>query len=159
MPPSFTPSLGTQSNVGHESRLKSSTASRCSETQCGPHTASWVRVAKGDSLPPTAVGEWQTYPRALSYALLCVLSFAPSLGLGMAWTGVCYGLPLFLESCAARTLLLLPVIRVMSVSIGFSDFGSSPAAWRLFHLQCTVGAWLVISFGELCQFGFPCSCT
>ena len=54
--PSFTPSLGTQSNVGHESRLKSSTASRCSETQCGPHTASWVRVAKGDSLPPTAVG-------------------------------------------------------------------------------------------------------
>ena len=56
VPPSFTPSLGTQSNVGHESRLESSTASRCSETQCGPHTASWVRVAKGDSLPPTAVG-------------------------------------------------------------------------------------------------------
>ena len=56
VPPSFTPSLGTQSNVGHESRLQSSTASRCSETQCGPHTASWVRVAKGDSLPPAAVG-------------------------------------------------------------------------------------------------------
>ena len=56
VPPSFAPSLGTQSGVGHESRLESSTASRRSETQCGPHTASWVRVAKGDSRPPTAVG-------------------------------------------------------------------------------------------------------